>query len=60
MTSHSTDSRRGDGGVTFESIDPDTASRIDAFLERALDADDPSQKDFHVRHARQVLEACTQ
>ena len=42
------------------SLDDDSVERIDVHLERALHATDPEEKDFHIRHARQLLEACRQ
>lgn len=44
--------------VAFGSVDAESARRIDAYLERAVAAENGSEKDFHVRHARQLLEAC--
>ena len=44
-------------GQPLESLDADTVDRIDVHLERALGAEG-SEKDFHVRHARQLLEGC--
>ena len=38
-------------------LDADSVERIDVHLERALESDG-ADKDFHVRHARQLLEAC--
>ena len=38
-------------------VDADTVERIDVHLERALGSEG-GDKDFHVRHARQLLEAC--
>jgi hypothetical protein len=38
-------------------LDADSAERIDVHLERAMGAEG-EEKDFHVRHARQLLEAC--
>lgn len=52
----------GDTGIASEqplgSLDEDSVSRIDVHLERAMHATDDDRKDFHVRHARQLLEAC--
>jgi len=45
------------GGSSLESVDADTVDRIDVHLERALGAEG-GEKDFHVRHARQLLEGC--
>jgi len=44
-------------GQSLGSLDTDSVDRIDVHLERALDAEG-AEKDFHVRHARQLLEAC--
>jgi hypothetical protein len=38
-------------------LDADTVDRIDVHLERAMDSEG-GEKDFHVRHARQLLEGC--
>jgi len=48
--------RLGDG-FRPESIDSDTADRIDTYLARALAAQEAEQTDFHLRHARQILQA---
>jgi len=45
-------------GPSLGTLDPDSVERIDVHLKRALDTDDTDEKDFHVRHARQLLEAC--
>jgi hypothetical protein len=45
------------GGPSLGELDADTVDRIDVHLERALCADG-AEKDFHVRHARQLLEGC--
>ena len=37
-------------------LDADSVERIDVHLQRALHAEG-AKKDFHVRHARQLLEA---
>ena len=42
------------------SLDDDSVDRIDVHLERAIEATDDAESDFHVRHARQLLEACRQ
>jgi hypothetical protein len=39
-------------------LDFDYAERVDTYLERAQAADDPAEKDFHLKHARQLLTAC--
>ncbi|MFB6151516.1 MAG: hypothetical protein ABEJ40_06905 [Haloarculaceae archaeon] len=39
------------------SLDADSVQRVDVHLERALDAENEDEKDFHVRQARQLLEA---
>lgn len=44
-------------GLAFGCLDPDTTDRIDVHLRRAVAADDDERKDFHVRHARQLLRA---
>lgn len=41
-------------------LDDDSVDRIDVHLERALQASETDESDFHVRHARQLLEACRQ
>ncbi|MFB6140899.1 MAG: hypothetical protein ABEJ26_10740 [Halosimplex sp.] len=38
-------------------LDADSVERIDVHLKRALAATEDGGKDFHVRHARQLLEA---
>jgi|GEM_PF-1505661 len=58
MTGQTTERLGGAAELTVGTLDSDSASRIDAHLKRALDADDESEKDFHVRHARQLIEAC--
>ncbi|QPV64826.1 hypothetical protein I7X12_09575 [Halosimplex litoreum] len=45
-------------GPPLGTLDPDSVERIDVHLKRALDTDDTEEKNFHVRHARQLLEAC--
>ena len=42
----------------MDTLDPDSIERIDVHLQRALGAADSDEKNFHVRHARQLLEAC--
>jgi len=49
-------SSRVGAGVILESLDEETARRIEVYLERALAAEEATEKDFHVRHARQLLE----
>ncbi len=53
-----THGQSGSGEVTLGTLDPDSIDRIDVHLQRALGAEDTEEKDFHVRHARQLLEAC--
>jgi hypothetical protein len=45
------------GRPSLGTLDADTVDRIDVHLERALAAES-GEKDFHVRHARQLLEGC--
>jgi hypothetical protein len=45
------------GAGSLGKLDADSVDRIDVHLARALDADG-AEKDFHVRHARQLLEGC--
>jgi len=45
------------GRSSLGTLDADTVDRIDVHLERALGAEG-REKDFHVRHARQLLEGC--
>jgi len=59
MPGHTTEQPSGSAGLTLGGLDADSADRIDVHLKRALEADDDEEKDFHVRHARQLLEACT-
>lgn len=45
-----------------EPADPfefDYADRVDVYLRRAQVAESAAEKNFHVRHARQLLAACT-
>lgn len=58
MTGQSTGRPQGTQDLPLGKLDPDTVDRIDVHLERALHADDADDKDFHVRHARQLLEVC--
>ncbi|WP_436908219.1 hypothetical protein [Halosimplex marinum] len=58
MTGHTQGTSGGSDGPPLGTLDPDSVERIDVHLERALDTDDTAEKDFHVRHARQLLEAC--
>lgn len=44
--------------LPLEPIDADAADRIDVHLKRAVHAEDTDEASFHVRHARQLLEAC--
>jgi hypothetical protein len=60
MTGQTTGSVRPSEGMPLEPIDADSAARIDVHLERALAADDAAEKDFHVRHARQLLAAASE
>lgn len=45
------------GRPSLGSLDADSVERIDVHLQRALHAEG-AEKDFHVRHARQLLQAC--
>ena len=45
-------------GLPMDTLDPDSIERINVHLRRALGATDSDEKNFHVRHARQLLEAC--
>jgi hypothetical protein len=60
MTGHTQGTSGGSEGPGpgLGTLDPDSVERIDVHLQRALDTDDTEEKDFHVRHARQLLEAC--
>ncbi|WP_135365774.1 hypothetical protein [Halosimplex halophilum] len=58
MTGHTKGGSGASEGPPLGTLDPDSVERIDVHLERALETDDPDEKDFHVRHARQLLEAC--
>lgn len=51
-----TQGEAGTEGPSLGGLDAESVERIDVHLERALQADE--EKDFHVRHARQLLEAC--
>lgn len=53
-----THGQSGSAEVALGTLDPDSIDRIDVHLQRALGAEDADEKDFHVRHARQLLEAC--
>jgi hypothetical protein len=57
MTGQTTGRVRPPEGMPLEPIDADSVERIDVHLERALAAEDEAEKDFHVRHARQLLAA---
>jgi len=56
MTGHTRESTVGDGFLG--TLDDDSVDRIDVHLRRASQAEDADQAKFHVRHARQLLEAC--
>lgn len=58
MTGHSQGRARQAEGLPLATLDADTVQRIDVHLERALHAEDTEEEDFHVRHARQLLEVC--
>jgi len=45
-------------GISMNTLDPDSIERIDEHLQRALEATETGKKDFHVRHAKQLLVAC--
>jgi len=45
-------------GFPMDTLNSDSIARIDEHLQRALSASETGEKDFHVRHARQLLEAC--
>jgi hypothetical protein len=60
MPGQTTERPGGSAGLSLGTLDADSADRIDVHLKRALEADDEEEKDFHVRHARQLLEACTE
>jgi antitoxin component of RelBE/YafQ-DinJ toxin-antitoxin module len=45
-------------GIPMDTLDPDSIERIDEHLQRALEATETGEADFHVRHARQLLVAC--
>lgn len=47
-----------DGDVAMGSLDADSVDRIDRYLRRAESATERAEKDFNVRHARQLLVAC--
>jgi hypothetical protein len=50
----------GHTDFSLESLDEPTAESIRIHLDRALAATDGDTKDFHVRHAQQLLEAATE
>jgi hypothetical protein len=58
MTGKTQGKARAAEGLPLEPIDADSADRIDVHLKRASYADDVDEANFHVRHARQLLEAC--
>jgi len=58
MTSRSTGKAGGTEAYSLGSLDSESVERIDVHLERALRAEDVDEARFHVRHARQLLEAC--
>jgi hypothetical protein len=60
MTGQTTGERRGRIGFSLDSLDADTAECIGHHLEEALAAADAETKDFHVRHAQQLLTAATE
>jgi len=58
MTGHTQGTSGASERSSLGTLDPDSVERIDVHLQRALAVDDSERKDFHVRHARQLLEAC--
>ncbi|WP_436929827.1 hypothetical protein [Halosimplex halobium] len=58
MTGHTKGGSGASEGAPLGTLDTDSIERIDVHLQRALATDDTDEKDFHVRHARQLLEAC--
>jgi adenine C2-methylase RlmN of 23S rRNA A2503 and tRNA A37 len=60
MTGQTTGDSRVVPSQPVGSLDDDSVERIDVHLKRSLHATDPEEKDFHIRHARQLLEACRQ
>jgi len=58
MTGKTQDAVGKSDEIPLDTLDPDSIERIDDHLQRALDAVETGEKDFHVRHARQLLEAC--
>lgn len=59
MTGQTTGRAKSSDESTGETLDAESAERIDTYLQRALDADG-DEKDFHVRQARQLLAAYTE
>ncbi|MFB6087477.1 MAG: hypothetical protein ABEJ85_03060 [Haloarculaceae archaeon] len=59
MTSQTTGTHGGRTDFSLDSLDADTADCIGRHLDEALAADDADAKDFHVRHAQQLLDAAT-
>ncbi|WP_123535354.1 hypothetical protein [Halosimplex salinum] len=58
MTGQTQEKPGGTDEPSLGTLDHDSIDRIDVHLQRALAAEDGEKKDFHVRHARQLLEAC--
>ena len=58
MTGETTERLREGSTLVLDALDSDSAGRIDRHLRRAEKAEEDDEKDFHVRHARQLLEAC--
>jgi hypothetical protein len=56
MTGQPRETTAGDGFLG--TLDDESVDRIDVHLRRASQAEDADQAKFHVRHARQLLEAC--
>ena len=58
MTGQTRGTTRDAEGAPLGTLDSDSVERIDVHLQRALAADSTDETNFHVRHARQLLEAC--
>lgn len=58
MTRHDKGGAEHGEELPLGSLDDDSVDRIDTHLKRAIRADDIDKADFHVRHARQLLEVC--
>jgi hypothetical protein len=56
MAGANKESSRVGAGLAFDSLDEASAGCIEKHLERAMSAEDAKEKDFHLRHARQLIQ----